>query len=87
MAVSLRVLQVRARRIGERLNFRNLKASRVWVEKFIRRIGVQASVKLHGKGNAKLAEGYYNRIAEIKEIASTYDLKNIYNQGESGLFY
>ena len=87
MAVSLRVLQVRARRVGERLNVRNFKASRGWVENFIRRNGVQASVKFHGKENAKLPKDYYNRIAEIKEIASTHDLKNIYNQDESGLFY
>ena len=87
MVVSLRVVQVRARMIAYTLSLKDFKASRRWVEKFIRRNGIQSSIKIHGKDNAKLPEEHRERIEEIKSIATQYKLSNIYNQDESGLFY
>ena len=68
MAVSLRVVQVCARMITRSLSIQGFKASWGWVEKFIRRNGIQSSIKLHGKANAKLPEGHRARIGEIKSI-------------------
>ena len=87
MIVSMKVIQTRARMVASDLNLPKFKESRAWMEKYIRRNGIQSSIKLHGKGQAILPENVAQRIAEIQNIARDYELCNIYNQDESGLFY
>ena len=87
MVVSMEVIQTRACMVASDLNLPYFEASRGWMEKFIRRDGIQSPMKLHGKGQAILPENVAQRIAEIQNIARDYELCNIYNQDESGLFY
>ena len=85
--VSLGLLQTRARMIAEKHNISAFRASRGWISRFLRRTGVQLSLKLHGKGGSSLPEGHSTRMSEIREISREYRLSNIYNEDESGLFY
>ena len=87
MAVSLRVVQVRARMIAHSLSTQGFKASRGRVEKFIRRNGIESSNKLHEKANAKISEGHRERIEEIESIATQYNCSNLCNLDKSGLLY
>ena len=63
------------------------KASNGWVEKFLRRARIQRSCELHGKGGTQIPVGTQERMEEIRSTLAKYDLKNIYNMDESGLFY
>ena len=63
------------------------KASNGWLEKFLRQSSIQPSLWLHGKGGNTQVPGTDDRMEEIRGILSTYELKNIYNVDESGLFY
>ena len=87
MIVSMKFIQTRARMVASDLNLPNFKASRGWIKKYIRRHGIQSSIKLQGKGQAILPQNVAQRITKIQNIARDYELCNIYNQDESGLFY
>ena len=43
--------------------------------------------KLRGKGDTALPQGYEARMKQIQEIADTYEVRNIHNVDESGLFF
>ena len=77
MVGSMKVIQTRARMVASDLNLPNFKASRGWMKKYIRRNGIQSSIKLHGKGRAILPENVAQRISEIQNIARDYELCNI----------
>ena len=87
LPVSMRLIRERALMTAESLKINSFKASPGWLEKFLRRTSVQPSFKLHGKGNSQLSKNHLTRIEEIRQIASEYDVSNIYNMDESGLFY
>ena len=44
-------------------------------------------MKLHGKGGTALPPSTEDRMAIIRDIASTYEAQNIYYMEESGLLY
>ena len=46
-----------------------------------------AICKLHGKGSLDLHADASARMQEIRDISSGYDIRNIYNMEETGLFY
>ena len=55
------------------------KASNGWLQKYLRRIGIQSSFKLHRKGNAELPANSKEHMAAICSTVSSYALSNICN--------
>ena len=65
----------------------NFKASNGYIENFMRRAGIQSSVRLLGRGVSTIPNGHGERMNQIQEICSMYPLRNIYNMDESGLLF
>ena len=76
-----------ALRAAQALGISNFRPSNGWLQKFLRPSGVQSSFKLHGKGSSELPASTSSRMEEICNTLSTYEISNIYNMDESGLFY
>ena len=55
--------------------------------KIYRRSNIQRSLKLHGTGDKDLPANHAQKLIEIRAVADTYQLRDIYNVDESGLFY
>ena len=80
-------IKARALRAARNYNHTKFRASNGCLQKFIRRSAIQKSFKLHGKGGMELTTEASARMQEIRDISSQYELKNIYNMDESGLFF
>ena len=80
-------IKARALRAASILKTSGFRASNGWLQNFIRRSAIQRSFKLHGKGVLDLPTDAKFRIQEIRDISSDYELENICNMDESGLFY
>ena len=63
------------------------KASNGYIEKFVKRAGINRSVRLHMCGGSTIPNGYVERMNQIRDICSLYPLRNILNLDESVLFY
>ena len=63
------------------------KVNNGYIEKFIKRFGIDSSVRVHGCGGSTIPNGHEKRMNQILDICSLYPLRNIYNMDESGLFY
>ena len=87
LPVTMSLIQERAKMIAESLGIMNFAASRGWLDKFLRRSPIQPSFKLYGKGNASLPALHAERMNELRQIVSEYEVRNVYNMDESGLFY
>ena len=61
-------------------------ASSTWVGRFTARHALR-SVRLHGKAGSVTISDVSQGIAQFCENLSTYDVDNIYNQDETGLFF
>ena len=87
LPVTRELMQERALTTAITKGITNFKASNGYIENFMRRAGIQSSVRLHGRGGSTIPNGHEERMNQIQEICSMYPLQNIYNMDESGLFY
>ena len=87
LSVTRQLIQERARRTTQANGISNFKASSGYIEKFLRRSGVQNSVRLHGRAGVALPSTYIEIMAEIRTIMSNYPLSHVCNMDESSLFY
>ena len=62
------------------------KFSSGWLSKFKKRHGLK-QVKKHGEAASADNAAIVKTIPELKEILKSYDLKDIFNMDETGLFY
>ena len=63
------------------------KASNGSMEKFMKRAGIDSSVRLHGRGGPTIPNGHEDGMNQIRDVCFLYPLRNTYNMDESGLFY
>ena len=85
--VTLSLIVQTALESAEAHNFNEFKASRGWLEKFLRRNRIQASVRLHGCAADVCKSHYKQEMQRIRAVMAQYEPKNIYNEDESGLLY
>lgn len=85
--ITLNIIQERDRLSAEQQGITSFKASRGWVHRFIWRSGIHLSVNLNGKGGSPLPADHTERMIRIREITKEYQLRNIYNEDESGLLF
>ncbi len=76
-----------ASKAAQRAEITGFKASNGWMQNFLRRTPVQPSFKLHGKRNSELPATAEEKMKQIRQTLANYDISNIYNMDESGLFY
>ncbi len=77
----------RARLSAESNGIIGFKASRAWMQKFLRRTGTQNHSACTEKGAQQCRLITPTRMEELRSLASKVDVTNIYNQDESGLLY
>ena len=80
-------MQKRTRITDRNIELADFKGINGYIERLFRRTKVHKSIRLHGRSGSALPESHEARIREIREIASEYELKDVYNIDESGLFY
>lgn len=61
-------------------------ASHGWVQAFVKRNGLQSEALLGKTGNVK-AKDVEASIQSVRDACEPYDIENIFNVGETGLFY
>ncbi|CAG8799050.1 17741_t:CDS:2 [Gigaspora margarita] len=82
------ILIEKAKKFTKSLNIpnSNLKFSQGWLYKFKKRHGL-GQIKKHGE-NASVDDNVVaDAIPKLREVLKGYDLKDIYNMDETGLFY
>ena len=85
--VTMSLIMERALESARTHNLHDFKASRGWLEKFLRSNKIQASVRLHGCA-ADVCKSYYKQeMDKIRATMANYNPENIYNEDESGLLY
>ena len=87
LPLSRRILQQRARIAVYRLNVSGFKASNGYINRFLRRIPVQISIRLHGKANSFVPMDYKIHMDEIRSTFGNYRMKMVNIIYETGLFY
>lgn len=65
---------------------REFSASDKWVRNLVERDNLKSKA-LHGESGSADAEACDSRMRKIRELCFKYDLKNMYNVDETGLFY
>jgi hypothetical protein len=63
-----------------------LRLSEGWLTSFKSRTGLR-SIKRHGKAGSASADTVAAERSRVRAITDLYDLANIYNMDETGLFY
>ena len=85
--VTMSLIMKRALESAQTHNLNEFKASRGWLEKFLRRNKVRASVRLYGC-SADVCKSHCKQEMEIiRAVMAQYEFNNIYNEDESGLLY
>lgn len=65
----------------------NFKASSGWWEKVIKRNSIGKSVRLHGEAGEVNHKQIKEKIDEIRKDLESYDLENVHNWDETGLYF
>ncbi|KAL3701008.1 hypothetical protein R1sor_019030 [Riccia sorocarpa] len=91
ICVSDDMLIMKAKAMHERLlqekSLNDCQYSKGWLEGFKKRHGIKMRV-LHGEsGSVVLTEDVWDRFAQLKARIATYELKDVFNMDETGLFY
>ena len=87
LPVTRELMQERALPAAVTRGITTFKASNGYIEKFMKRAGIDSSVRLHGRGVSTIPSGHEERMNQIHDTCSLYPLRNICNMDESGLFY
>ena len=53
----------------------------------MKRNDIQKSIRLYGKGTLIIATVHTAIMDELRNVAKLYNIENIYNEDESGLFF
>ena len=85
--VTQELMQQRALTTAITKGITNFKASNGYIENFMRRAGIQISLRLLRGGGSTIPNVHKERMNQIQEICSMYSLRKIYNMDESGLSY
>ena len=82
------ILMQKAKDFSQLLNIPDddFKFSSGWLSKFKKRHGLK-QVKKHGEAASADNAAIVKTIPKLKEILKSYDLKDIFNMDETGLFY
>ena len=87
LPVTRELMQERALTAALTRGISTFKESNGYIEKFMKRAGIDISVRLHGRGGSTIPNGHEERMNQIRDICYLYPLRNIYNTDEYGLFY
>ena len=87
LPVSFSIIKAKAEEVAESLGETNFKASSGWWEKVRKRNGIGKSIHLHGEAGEVDHEQIKKKIDEIRKELECYDLENIYNWDETGLYF
>ena len=85
--VTRELMQERALTADLTRGITTFKARNGYIEKYMKRAGIDSSVRLHGRGGPTIPNSYEERMNQILDICSLYPLRNLYNVDKSGLFY
>ncbi len=72
---------------AEEMNLMSFSAYNGWLEKLHLHNKIKPFLKLHGKGGSLLPITHAEIMADIREEALKFQVRNIWNMDESGLFY
>ena len=80
-------VKVCALHASQALRISKFWTSNSWPQNFLRCSGVQSSFNLLGKGFSEIHASTSSRMEEIRNTLLTYEISNISNIDESGIFY
>lgn len=80
------LLQTRAQIVATQENIHGLKASKGFIQKFIRRSSVQRSLLLHGKGGSALPYNHVEMMKDVQDTSASCSHRNIYYMDEARIF-
>src|SRR2546423_5551309 len=89
IALSVAIIQEKGKQFAKSLGISlesELQCSEGWVKRFCQRNGFR-QFRLHGESGSAQMEGIEETLAVIKEKLAKYELHDIYNMDETGLFY
>ena len=85
--LSYEIIQEKAKQFAIALNLTKVPVfSNGWIQSFNKRNGLKQRLQ-HGESGDARMEGIEERLAAIKERIAAYNLCDIYNMDETGLFY
>ena len=88
LPLSDQILQEKGLEFAESFNIEDddIRCSNGWVYKFKKRIGIH-KITLHGEANSASLTDIAEERLSLQQVLAEYDLENIYNADETGLFY
>ena len=86
LAMSDELLCLKAKELGDQLDIKDLAYSRGWLCNFKKRRGIKLRER-HGESASVCAESVESGRDKLKELLKDYQLKDIYNMDETGLFF
>lgn len=88
LPISAMMLKLQAKKYAKEVGIgeKNFSASNGWLDRWRKRFGV-TSLNLHGEGGDVDWEKIKDEMEMLKSLLKNYDLENIYNMDETGLFF
>ena len=87
ISVSGDMIKAQAKKFAERVGVeKEMLFSNGWLDKFKKRNGFGLQ-KIHGESGDAEMDGIEEQLEKIKSEIGRYDLENVYNMDETGLFY
>jgi len=87
LPISRAHIQMRAQYEAHLRGLTNFRASNGWFLNWRKRNGIGKSVRLYGEAGDVNVSQFLEAINEMKEALQDYDISNIFNMDETGLFY